>query len=320
MPYDDRVVPISQIDSKDDTYCLSLHIDPTGLVAAIQAFGLINPPVLIQKGQGVYGIVCGFRRVAACESLGWAEIHGRVLGVGLSEFELLRLAILDNRSHRPLNVVEQARGVHKLNPHIPVKDRLDIVAPLLGFAPNPKVYSKISALGRLPNVVLAALLRGALSLEAGADLSQLSPQEAMAFFEVLGRLKLSQNKQTEIIRLTQEIAMREDLRSVQILQSADLRAILDSHELNRNEKGALLRAYLKRRRFPVLAEAEERFLKKLNALKLNENIQISPPPYFEGDAYTLRMTFKNIEDFDKGRETLNAMARNPALKRLLEPC
>jgi hypothetical protein len=31
------------------------------------------------------------------------------------------------------------------------------------------------------------------------------------------------------------------------------------------------------------------------------------------------MTFKNLEDFEKGRDILNAMAKNPALKRLLNP-
>ncbi|MDY6990912.1 MAG: hypothetical protein SWQ30_22960, partial [Thermodesulfobacteriota bacterium] len=237
----------------------------------------------------------------------------------LSKLELLKLAILDNRSHRPLNVVEQARGVQKLSPHIPVKDRLDVVAPLLGFPPNRKVYSKISALGRLPEVVLAGLLRGTLSLEAGADLSRLPPEEATAFFQVLEGLKLSQNKQREIIRLAQEIAIREDLGSAQVLQSTDLRAILDSHELNRNEKGAMLRAYLKRRRFPALVKAEEKVLKELKALKLNEYVRITPPPYFEGDSYTLSMTFKNLEGFHQRRETLNALGKNPALKRLLQP-
>jgi hypothetical protein len=319
IQYDDKLVPISQIDTTDSTYCLSLHTDPTGLVAAIQAVGIINPPVLIQKDNGVYGIVCGFRRIGACRSLGWTEIHGRVLAENLSEFQLFKLAILDNRSHGPLNVVEQAQGVQKLSPYIPAKNRLEVLSSLLGFPTNRKVYSKISALGRLPEVMLVGLLQGTLSFEAAFDLSRLPPDEATACFDVLARLKLSQNKQREIIRLTQEIAKREHHQSARVLQCADVKAILDSHDLNRNEKGAMLRAYLKRRRFPTLVKAEEKFLKQVKALKLNEYVHITPPPYFEGDSYTLRMTFKNLEDFEKGRDILNAMAKNPALKRLLNP-
>jgi ParB/RepB/Spo0J family partition protein len=318
MLYDDQVIAISEIDTTDDTYRLSLRADPAGLVSAIQAVGLINPPVLSVKNNEAYRIVCGFRRVEACRSLGWPKINGRVLVGDLSELDLLKLAILDNRSHRPLNVVEQARGIQKLSAHIPVKNRLEVLASLLGFPPNRKVFQKISVLGRLPEMVQARVLDETISFEAGADLSCLSREEALAFFDVLEGLKLSQNKQREIIRLVREIAAREDLQALHVLQGEDIRAIVHSPEFNRNEKGSMFRAYLKRRRFPTLVKAEERFLKELKALKLNEDVDITPPPCFEGDRYTLRMTFKNLEDFSKGRQALNAMAKNPALKRLLE--
>jgi len=318
MLYDDKVIPISEIDPTDDTYRLSLRTDPAGLVSAIRAVGLINPPVLRHKDNRSYRIVCGFRRVEVCRSLGWLEINGRVVVGDLSELDLLKLAILDNRSHRPLNIVEQARGIQKLSAHIPVKNRLEVLASLLGFPPNRKVFQKISALSRLPQVVQAGLVDETISLEAGADLSCLSREEALAFFDVLTGLKLSQNKQTEIIRLVREIAAREDLQALQVLQGEDIRAIVDSPAFNRNEKGSLLRAYLKKRRFPTLAKTEERFLRDLKALKLNEDVYITPPAHFEGASYALQMAFKNLEDFNKGRQTLNAMAKNPALKRLLE--
>jgi ParB/RepB/Spo0J family partition protein len=318
MLYDDQVIPISEIDTTDDTCRLSLRTDPASLVSVIQAVGLINPPVLSVKNNGTYRIVCGFRRVEACRSLGWHKINGRLLVGELSELDLLKLAILDNRSHRPLNVVEQARGIQKLSAHIPVKNRLEVLASLLGFPPNGKVYQKISALDRLPEVVLAELLNETISFEAGVDLSCLSQEEALAFFDVLKGLKLGQNKQKEIIRLVREIAAREDLQALHVLQGEDIRAIVDSPEFNRNEKGSMFRAYLKRRRFPTLVKAEEGFLRDLKALRLNEDVHITPPPYFEGSSYTLRMTFKNLEDFHKVRHTLNAMAKNPALKRLLE--
>jgi hypothetical protein len=318
MQYDDQVVSLSEIDTTDDTCCLSLRTDPSSLVGFIQAVGLISPPVLRHKNGSTYSIVCGFRRVEACGALGWQKIHARVLAGDFSELDLLKLAILDNRSHRPLNVIEQARGIQKLSPHIPAKKRLEVSSSLLGFPSNRKVYQKISALGRLPKVVQAGLLDETLSFEAGADLSSLFPEEALAFFDVLRGLKLSQNKQREIIRLVQEISAREDLQSAEILQCKDIRAIVDSPELNRNEKGALLRAYLRMRRFPTVVKTEERFLKELKALKLNnEYIHITPPPHFEGNSYTLRMTFRNLKDFDKGLQALNATGRNPALKRLL---
>ena len=317
--YADKVISISEIDTRDDTCSLSLRTDPDALVAPIRAVGLINPPVLRQRQDFKYQIVCGFRRVMACKTLGWHEIKVRVLLGDLSELDLLKLAIRDNRSHRPLNVIEQAQGIEKLSPHIPFRNRLQMLSSLLGFPQNQKVFEKIEALSRLPEAVQAGVTDEIVSFEAAVDLSEFSHEDALSFFDLFKGLKLSQNKQREIIILVQEIAIREDLKPGEVLQFKEIRTILDRPELNRNEKGSKVRAYLKRRRFPTLTRAEERFSKELKGLKLNERIHLTPPPYFEGGSYTLRMTFRSMKDFDERRKTLDAMAKNPALRRLLEP-
>ena len=316
MKYDDRAIPISDIDTTDDACSLSLQTDPAALIAAIEAVGLINPPIVRQREDLKYRIICGFRRVIACQTLGWHEIKARVLVGDVSELDLLRLAVQDNRSHRSLDLVEQARGISKLGRHVPSKNRLEVLSSLLGFPSNKKVFQKISALGQLPEVIQAGVLDETISLEAAVHLSRLSHGDAICFFDLFKRLKLSQNKQIEIITLVQEIALREDLQPKEVLQSKDMRAILERADLNRNEKGALLRASVKRRRFPALAKAEADFLKTLKALKLDKCVNITPPPYFEGGAYTLRMTFKDLNDFQTCRRTLDAIAKNPALKRL----
>jgi len=317
--YTDKVISISEIDLTDDTCLIGLRADPGILVASIQAVGLISPPVLRQKHDFKYQIVCGFRRVKACQSLGWHEIKVRVLLGELSEFDLLKLAIWDNRSHRPLNVIEQAQGIKKLSAHIPAGDRLEVLASILGFPLNQKVFGKLGKLCRLPESIQTGLRDETIAFEAAVDLCEFSPEDALTFFDLFNGLKLSQNKQREIIMLVQEIGIREDLGPGKILRSRDIRMIMDRPELNRNEKGAKLRAYLKQRRFPELTQAEERFSKELKALKLNEHINMTASPYFERGSYTLRMTFKNMKDFDKRREALDDMAKNPALRRLLEP-
>jgi ParB/RepB/Spo0J family partition protein len=317
--YADKVISVSEIDTRDDTCRLSLRTDPDPLVTSIRAVGLINPPILRQQDEFKYQIVCGFRRVMACKALGWPEIKARILKGSPSELDTLKLAILDNRSHRKLNVVEQARGIQKLSLHLPSRNRLRMLSSLLGFPQNQKVFKKIDALSRLPEVIQAGVIDEIVSFEAAVDLSGLSHEEALSFFELFRVLKLSQNKQREVITLVQEIAIRENLKPVEVLQSKEVRAILDRAELNRNEKSAKVRACLKRRRFPTLAKTEERYSKELKALKLNEHIHMTAPTFFEGGTHTLRMTFKSTKDFDERCKTLDAIAKNPALKKLLEP-
>jgi ParB/RepB/Spo0J family partition protein len=317
--YDDKVITISEIDTGDEACRLSLRADPDSLVDSIRSVGLINPPVLRQRKDLKYQIVCGFRRVMACKALGWHEIKARILKGSPTMIDSLKLAILDNRTQRDLNVIEQARGIEKLSAYIPSGNRLEALAPVLGFPQNQKVFKRIEALGRLPGAIQGGVTDEIVSFEAAVDLSELSHEDAPSFFELFKKLKLSQNKQREVITLAREIGAREDLRPGVVLQSREIRTILDRPDLNRNEKGSRVRSYLKQRRFPTLAKAEERFSKELKALKLNEHIHMTPPPYFEGGPHTLRMTFKSIKDFDERRKSLDAMSKNPALKRLLEP-
>jgi ParB/RepB/Spo0J family partition protein len=316
--YEDKVVPISKIDITDHTFRLSLRIDPANLVDSIQAVGLINPPVVTTIDNSTFIIVCGFRRIKACQLLGWQEIKARTLVGDLSEAELLKLAISDNRSHRSLNIIEQARGIQKLSAHT-AGNSLEMLSSLLGFPSNQKVFQKISALIRLPEVIQTGVLDNTISFEAAADLCKLSPEDALVFYNFLKGLKLSQNKQKEIITLVEEIGIREDLRPLDILESKEIRVILDSHRLNQNEKGSMVRACLKRRRFPTLANAQEKFLRELKALKLDEHMHITAPAYFEGGLYTLRMTFKSLKDLRDRRQSLDALVKDPAMKRVLKP-
>lgn len=317
--YADKVVSISEIDAEDDTCRLGFLSDLDALIHSIRVVGLINPPVLGQRYDLKYQIVCGFRRVMAFKALGRHEIRVRVLLGERSELDLLNLAIWDNRSHRCLNVVEQARGIKKLSPHMPSTNRLPLLASVLGFPPNQKVFGKLKKLCRLPEPVQMGVLKETVSFEAAVDLSEFSRDDVLSFFQLFKLLKLSQNKQRDVITLVQEIAIREGLKPGEVLQSQEIRIILDRPAFNRNEKGSKVRAYLKQRRFPTLTKAQERFSKELKALKLNEHIHITGPPFFEGGPYTLRMGFKSMKDFDERRKTLDAMGKNPALRRLLEP-
>jgi len=317
--WDLKTVPISKIDITDDTCHLGLSVDSTRLVSSIEAVGLINPPILKHRQEQKYQIVCGFRRVMACKTLGWDEIESRVLSGGLADFDLLKLAVLDNRSHRRLHVVEQARGIKKLSPHVPPQDRLRLLSSLLGFPENKKVFEKVEALSRLPGPIQRGVIEETISFEAAVCLARLSHEDALSCFDVLKPLKLSQNKQTEIITWVQEIAIREDIQPEEVVRSEGVMTILEQPDLNRNERSSKLRACLKKRRFPELTLAEEKFSGEAKALKLDEHIHLTPSPHFEGGPCSLRMTFKTFEDFNECLKALTDMAKNPALKRLLKP-
>jgi hypothetical protein len=194
-----------------------------------------------------------------------------------------------------------------------------MLSSILGFPENQKVYEKLKTLSNLPEAVQAGVLGEIVSFEAAVDLSRFPNDDALCFLDLFKQLKFSQNKQKEVITFVAEIAIREAVPPGEVVQSKEIGAALDHPGLNRNEKGSQIRAILKRRRFPVLVEAEGKFAEDIKALKLDEYIHMTGPPHFEGGPITLRMTFKDEKAFAERRKTLERIAKNPALRRILKP-
>lgn len=316
LRYETRTVSLSEIDASDRTFRLGLGRAGDTLVESVQYHGLINPPVLTQRKNGRYIIVCGFRRVEAMKALGWDEVSALVVTEPVSEARLIELAVMDNRSHRQLDLIEQAHGIQKLT-WLDGESSLHAVACLLGLPANPTVFRKIEALAALPRRVQAGLLKDEISFEAAVDLTAFSKKEMMAFFELFSVLKLSQNKETEVIRMVYEIAEREDCTISAILAGDEMQGIIRNNDANRNEKGAQLRRYLRQRRFPAIVAAEKEFNDTIAELRLPRSIRITPPADFEGRLYSLCMSFKDLEGLREGHKMLKSFLDHPAMKRLL---
>ena len=54
------------------------------------------------------------RRIKACRQLGWAKIDSRMLSASITHFECTQLAIADNSTQRPLNLIEISRALNLL--------------------------------------------------------------------------------------------------------------------------------------------------------------------------------------------------------------
>ncbi len=83
------------------------------------------------------------------------------------------------------------------------------------------------------------------------------------FFETL---KLSLNKQKEILTIVKEISLREDIPILKVIKTDRVQKILSNEDLDRNQKIRKIRIYLKQRRFPVITAAEKEFENQLKNL------------------------------------------------------
>jgi hypothetical protein len=317
MQFKEDTVPLSAIDTNDSYYRITTNTSFEDLGTSIEVVGLLNPPFLSRQPSG-YRIVVGFRRINACQSLGWSKIEAKVLEPGKPDIECVKLAVTDNSFQRPLNLIEISRSVGLIRSVIENDGILLKTATQLGLPNNLSILKKVETLFHLPWPIQEGVLSGSISLAMALSLAKFKDDDAVGFAEIFNTLKLSLNKQREILTLAQEIAARENLSVRELLQENAIIDLIDMDKLDRIQKVRKLRRYLKARRFPKISEVENDFERAVKNLKLGPGVQFIPPKYFEGKTYTLNLFFNNLAELKDRKSTIERMLRDPRIAALLK--
>jgi ParB family transcriptional regulator, chromosome partitioning protein len=311
------IIPLTGIDHRNESFRITTRHDTGELQQSIGRLGLLVPPLILEHSDGGI-ILSGFRRVAACRHLGWSRIPARLLPIECDRYDCARRAVGENSTQRTLNLIETSRALGLLEDHAPgrIVPAEDLAA--LGLPQHPDVISKVKALCQLPSAVLEGILEGSISFAMACELGRLEESLAVGFAGLFHRLKISLNKQRDIVCLTMEIAHREGISGLQVLEEPGLVRLLSAEDLDRSQKARQLRHQLRQRRFPALHTAEANFQQLRRDLKLEGDLQLSHPRDFEGTVFTLTLSFENQEDLRRFRKRLDALLDHPDLKTILE--
>lgn len=285
------------------------------LVASIRSVGLLNPPVLIRHGPG-HAIVSGFRRVNALNRLGTDRFSARVLDPDTDPVRCAAIAIADNALQRSLNIIELARAYTLLESTCSGRDHLLRSATAAGLAASPSLIERLLPICRLHGAIQSALMADAVSLPVALELGRLPEAVGITLAQIFIDLKLSLNRQREILTLVKEIARREGIDMLAVLGSREMEAILNG-EPDRGLKRQRLRRYLLHRRFPAITEAEESFAQLTRDLRLGKDAALIPPKNFEGNTYQMQLFFKTPEELRNHADRLHALAEDPLLEKIL---
>ncbi len=309
---------LSQINPDDEKFRITTREDLDALVASIEAAGLLNPPILAPADNNTYIIVCGFRRIAACRRLGWDRLDARFVGPDTPAADCAVTAIADNCSQRELNLIETSRAVKLLTDTLP--DGADVLgfAGKAGLSVAGSMLSKIRSLCSLSMKLQQGLIDATLSLPMADRLNHMAQEDALEAYDLFCEIRAGLNVQREILDNAEESGLREGTRVVDILRSENIMEIRSSEDLDRPGKRGLIRRLLKKGRYPALTEAEERFKKRAGALGLPREMKLVPPTGFEGQDYSLSLTFSNSEQLRNQKDTLERILNGDVLKKILE--
>lgn len=317
MHFESATVALRDIDSRDIRYRITTDTSRPPLVASIRSVGILNPPILFKKVNR-FGIVCGHRRIAALRCLESDHLPAQVISENASEFDCVKLAIADNVSQRSLNLVELSRSYQLIRNIISKPKEFPEIAASLGLPANTKFISKIRPLVTFPTKLQAGIIRQEIALPVALALMQMDQGAADVLIDLFLHLKLSLNKQKEILRQITEIAAREDLAVKQIVTTPEIQVTLNDLELDRNQQIARLRQYLQSRRFPEIRRVEKDFENRKQAMPLAPNMRLNPPKYFEAPTYTLQITFETTAELEQSAEDLKQLARDENMASLLK--
>jgi ParB family transcriptional regulator, chromosome partitioning protein len=319
MPSTEQTVLLEQIHLEDKTFQVTTETAVETIAASISQLGVMHPPVLLAVDSG-YAVVCGFRRIAACKSLGLAGISAKVLLPRTDKRTCIHLAIAENSLQRPLNLIETSRALALLSGVYPDSDDFRKAAGVLGLPDNFSAIHKLRQLSGLAPEIQEGVQSNVLSMAMALDLGQMEASSGITLSKLFGSLKLGLNKQREILTMIQEIAFREHLTVQDILYSPEFQEIMVHEKWDRSQKTVQIRHYLRRRRYPSITTVESNFESHVRSLDLESGIVLTPPRDFEGATFSFHIDFKNLDELQHRLSRLTDISSNPTLNEILKGC
>lgn len=313
-----RRLDIESIDLDDTTFVFSYGFSLSLLREAIEKIGIINPPLVKEVLDNRYRIVCGYKRLLICRDIGIKELDGVVLNDHIEDRDAFLINLYDNLSHRVLNIVEKSIIISKLQNYYSDPTIVKSFLPLLGLNPHQYVLNRTVSLSKLDEKIRDAIIFGILDEKAAFKLMNFSKKDRASIYEVLSNLRLSKNKQTEVIENIYDIISRDGCSALSIFDSKELNDILDSKDLNTPQKGERVRRFVRRLRYPNIVKAEEEFIKMRRELKLGDSIKLNHPPFFEGDRYSVQFQFSAIDELKDNLKKIDSIKDSKKMRRLIE--
>jgi ParB-like chromosome segregation protein Spo0J len=292
MDYSVDRVPLSQIDTSDQTFRITTNSDFTDLKPSIRHWGLLQPPMLVPRGKG-FVVVYGFRRIAACQSLSIDTVPARIDKGRLAGLDHAQMAIADNSFQRPLNIVEKSRALALIQRFAPEDPDWHAAARLVGLPGSPAALQRLLPLANMPESLQMAIVSGSIALPVAIAITKLQPDDGHVLSALLQRINTGLNNQRELLELIVETAIIKEMTVSRLLEHSGIASIFQQADTPMPQQVQRLRKVLKKMRYPELSKAEDAFHRAYKGLNINPAIQLHPPRFFEGQTFLLSLSVRS---------------------------
>ena len=258
-----RQVRLQDINLTDRSYTLNpFPQDPEqDLLQSISNFGILQPPLLLEKKDHTLTVLSGRRRIEAYLQVSKAqECHLTALIIPFREekpeyqLHLFTTLLQHQLLGGSLTVIEQAIFFQKATLVLEEQEVLSLL-PVLGLKAKPHIPGELISLLDLEPAVQLGLHRGIISQRSGKKLSRFSPVDQKQLAEVINTYQLGGSKQQKLIEHFFQLTQREQV-SVEVLLGRWQDKEKDK-QLNGPQRASSLLRWLDRECQPRLTQAEE---------------------------------------------------------------
>ena len=317
----EQLIDINLIDFDNNTYRISSDVSIANLKKSIQNNGMLNP-CLVRKSNGRFIVISGHKRIIATKELCINQVPVKIVieqeNKAKTDLFCAKLSIIENAFSRELNLMEQARGVFLLSESLTNEEIATNSLSIFNSSLNPNIVEKLLKIVSLDKPVHDLILSKKLSINTALKLKNYDTQIFDAFINIFKKVRMGQNKQSEIIVNLYEIAKRDNIPLSELVNSKEIYKIIDHANQDENYKGNLLRSYLTNKRYPELTKTYDDHKKGIKDLKLEPKIKLNPPYKFEGENYSVSFEFRNKKEFEKHIQKLVSVYKSKAFENLIK--
>lgn len=312
-------INIQDIDFEDKRFKITNDKNDCEFDRSIKFFGVLNPPLLLNKNNG-YCLISGFRRIDALKRYGVHQIEARVTDTQ-DLLHCAQIAILDNACHRQLMIAEQIRSVKLLSTFFLDHENSDVffetVCSSLMVPNNRAFIKKIMSASHLSGNLMDLVINERISLEVAIDLASFDIETQEKFRPFFSEFKASLSKQKEFILLVREIAARENLPVKAILDDVSLLIPSYTDNKDKNSIFSIVRNYLQQRRFPEISNVIEHHNRLVSRLKFPDSVKFIIPESFEGSTYHIQFMFKTLTELKQINKKIEQICSQPEMEMIL---
>jgi len=307
-------ITLSQVDFDDFSYSISpmheIEIDEA-LRGSITRYGILHPPIIRKNNSGLYSIVAGRKRLYVLRSL---QKKGTCCCLTLShqapEIEVFRILLAEVQLDRQLTIIEKAIFLQKITPLADERQVAKEFMPRLSLAPDTFTIKQTIKLLKLEDPIIFGMHQGFVNETIAHDFVSLSVRDRATLFEIIASLRPSFSNQKKLVNICRELAGRENTSIAALLDNHEVYAILHHQDANPPQKTKSLMTWLSCKHKPRTLQAKEEFSRFISAIRLPENVSVAHTPFFEDDAVTLSITFRNRESLQKTWEKIKHATRD----------